>query len=84
MALGFSLALVIVGVLLTAAKPAHAATTFTVNSTGDAEDVNPGDGACAVNDIPGSRAARLGRPSRKPTPQKGRTPSSSTSAARAG
>lgn len=32
---------------LQAAKPAHAAsTTFTVNSTGDAPDANPGNGTC--------------------------------------
>jgi trimeric autotransporter adhesin len=31
---------------LQAAKPAHAATTFTVNSTGDAADENPGNGTC--------------------------------------
>jgi CSLREA domain-containing protein len=32
--------------LALAASPAHAATTFTVNSTGDAGDNNPGDGSC--------------------------------------
>src|SRR5215210_1900846 len=34
-----------IGVFL-AAKPAHAATTFTVNSTGDGGDDNPGNGSC--------------------------------------
>jgi CSLREA domain-containing protein len=57
MALGFMLALAIAGLLL-AAKPAHAA-EFTVNSTNDTEDVDPGDGVCAVNNIPGFAGCTL-------------------------
>jgi CSLREA domain-containing protein len=43
--------LVAAGVLLPAG-PAYAATTFTVNSTGDANDTNLGDGLCGVNPLP--------------------------------
>ena len=46
-ALGFVLALVIAGLLLSA-KPAHAATTFTVNSTSDDGDQTPGNGSCST------------------------------------
>jgi CSLREA domain-containing protein len=31
-----------------ATRPTHAATTFTVNTTGDGADTNPGDGTCSV------------------------------------
>jgi CSLREA domain-containing protein len=33
-------------------RPTHAATTFTVNSTGDANDTNLGDGLCDANPMP--------------------------------
>jgi CSLREA domain-containing protein len=36
--------------LVLAAKPAHASTTFTVNSPEDFSDVNPGDGICDASD----------------------------------
>lgn len=36
--------------LLAAIKPAHASTTFTVNSPEDFPDVNPGDGICDASD----------------------------------
>lgn len=42
------LAALMVACLLLAAEPAHAATTFTVNSTSDAQDVNNGEGICAT------------------------------------
>ena len=46
LALGLLLAALVVAPLALAAKPAHAATTFTVNSVRDAGDNNPGDGSC--------------------------------------
>jgi hypothetical protein len=48
LALGFLAAalMAVCLLLLTAANPAHAATTFTVNSTRDVEDNNRGDGSC--------------------------------------
>jgi CSLREA domain-containing protein len=55
-ALIFGLAAIIFALLLlglqAATKDAHAATTFTVNSTGDANDTNLGDGLCGVNQLP--------------------------------
>src|SRR5215210_2656792 len=36
----------LVVVLLTAANPVHAATTFFVNSTKDRVDISPGNGSC--------------------------------------
>ena len=48
--LGFLLAVVVV--MLLVQRSAHAATTFTVNSTGDANDTNLGDGLCGVNPLP--------------------------------
>ena len=46
----FSLIVVLVAGLLLA-KPAYAATTFTVNSTGDKTDQTPGDGKCFTGDV---------------------------------
>src|SRR3990170_768546 len=46
----FSLIVVLVAGLLLA-KPAYAATTFTVNSTGDKADQTPGDGKCFTGDV---------------------------------
>src|SRR5437879_4475839 len=34
--------------LVTSGRPAYSATTFTVDTTTDAVDVNPGDGKCAT------------------------------------
>jgi CSLREA domain-containing protein len=42
---------VLFGLLLLTAQPAYAK-TFTVNSTGDANDTNLGDGLCGVNPLP--------------------------------
>lgn len=41
--------------LMLAASPAHAATTFTVNSTGDFFDRNVGDGECDFSTAPGNQ-----------------------------
>jgi hypothetical protein len=38
--------------------------TFTVNTTADTHDANPGDGVCADS----GATVRSGRPSRRPTP----------------
>ena len=48
-------ALAVVASLLAvlAAKPAHASTTFTVNSTSDLGDPNPNDGQCVIPDFSG-------------------------------
>jgi CSLREA domain-containing protein len=50
LALLFGLTIMICALLMlglqAAVKPAHAATTFTVNSTEDAPDATPGDGTC--------------------------------------
>ena len=49
------LAALVVVLSLLAAKPAHAAATFNINSTGDAGDDNPGNGSCFTGVlIPGS------------------------------
>ena len=47
LALGALLAALVASLMLTA-KPSHASTTFTVNSTADYGDVAPGDGKCDV------------------------------------
>ncbi len=56
-ALAFGLAMItlllLIGVL--APKPAHAATTFTVNKTGDAGDSNIGDTVCDSSDKSGNQ-----------------------------
>lgn len=52
LALGFLL-VALLGVILLAAKPAHAETIFTVNSTGDGADKNIDDTACDANIFPG-------------------------------
>jgi trimeric autotransporter adhesin len=49
-ALAYWLAALSVGLSLLAAKPAHAE-TFTVNSTQDFSDINPGDGVCDTIDV---------------------------------
>jgi trimeric autotransporter adhesin len=55
LALGLLLAALVVVLSLLAAKPAHAAATFNINSTGDAGDDNPGNGSCFTGVlIPGS------------------------------
>ena len=46
LALGLVVATLMVMCLLLAVEPAHAATTFTVNSTGDSGDQTPADGSC--------------------------------------
>jgi hypothetical protein len=38
-----------------AAKPAHASTTFTVDTEQESDDTNPGDGVCSGNLDPGGR-----------------------------
>ena len=50
MALGLLLATLMAASLLTA-QPAHASTTFTVDSTADYGDVTPGDGKCDIGTI---------------------------------
>ena len=53
LAFGFLLVTMLaLSLLLVVPSPAHAATTFTVNSTGDANDTNLGDGLCGVNPLP--------------------------------
>jgi CSLREA domain-containing protein len=48
------LGLAMMAVMLISAKPAHAATTFTVNLTSDEGDTTKGDGQCGVvPSIPG-------------------------------
>ena len=46
LALGIMLAALMAAWLVLAAGPAHATTAFTVNSTRDVGDDNPGDGEC--------------------------------------
>ena len=46
LALGIMLAALMAAWLVLAAGPAHATTAFTVNSTRDVGDYNPGDGEC--------------------------------------
>ena len=50
LALGVLLAALMASLML-AAKPSHASTTFTVDSTADYGDVAPGDGKCDIGTI---------------------------------
>jgi CSLREA domain-containing protein len=52
LAFGFLTAALMAVCLLLTAKPAHADTIITVNSTGDAGDNNPGNGTCATAPFP--------------------------------
>jgi hypothetical protein len=45
----FEKVLVFVVSLLAAPVPAHASTTYTVNSIGDLADINTGDGLCVAS-----------------------------------
>jgi CSLREA domain-containing protein len=49
--LGALVALAMMAVMLMAAKPSHASTTFTVNSIQDTADLNVGDGRCFAGTI---------------------------------
>src|SRR5215210_6647267 len=55
LALGLVVAAFMAACLLLAATPAHAATTFTVNKTGDAPDRNIGNGKCDSSRKSGSQ-----------------------------
>jgi len=58
--------LILIGSLALAVAPTVRAASFTVNSTADAVDANPGDGLCvtAVQRRQRETAVRLARPSR--------------------